>query len=86
MQETITEVAGAYITADIDVVEYVSKIKYLSLSPQEAKALFYYLKVHRSELEDYGLTFTEVKKWVRYALGKTNEPKIRKWLVEIDDL
>ncbi|WP_176462619.1 competence protein CoiA family protein [Paenibacillus odorifer] len=86
VQETIVEVAGAYMTADIDVVEYVSKLKYLSLSPQEAEALFYYLKVHRHELEDYGLTITEVKNWVRYALGKISEPKIRKWLVEIEEL
>lgn len=86
VQETIAEVAPAYMTVDIDVVEYVSKLKYLSLSPQEAEALFYYLKVHKSELEDYGLTLTEVKKWVRYALGKINEQKIRKWLVEIEVL
>ncbi|WP_054939722.1 competence protein CoiA family protein [Paenibacillus ihuae] len=86
VQETIAEVAGAYMTVDIDVVEYVSKLKYLSLSPQEAESLFYYLKVHRRELEDYGLTLTEVKKWVRFALGKISEPKIREWLVEIEVL
>lgn len=86
VQETIGEIAEPYMTVDIDVVEYVSKLKYLSLSHQEAKALFYYLKVHRGELEDYGLTLTEVKNAVRYALGKISEPKIREWLVEIEIL
>lgn len=85
-QKALAEVAETYTTVDIDVVKYVSKLKDLSLSPQEAQSLFYYLKVHRSELEDYGLTLTEVKKWTRYALGRINESKIRWWLVEIDDL
>ncbi|ASA20083.1 competence protein CoiA family protein [Paenibacillus donghaensis] len=85
-QETLEEVAEAHFTVEIDVVEYISKLKYLSLSPQESEALFYFLKLHRRELEDYGLTLLDVKKWVRYALGKINDPKIRMWLVEIEDL
>lgn len=85
-QETFGEVLATQVTIDIDLVEYISKLKYLSLSAQESEALFYFLKVHRKELEDYGLTLLEVKKWVRYALGRINETSIRKWLVEIDDL
>ncbi|WP_410512113.1 competence protein CoiA family protein [Paenibacillus sp. BR2-3] len=86
VHESFKEVALTHFSIDIDVVEYISKLKYLSLSPNESEALFYFLKIHRKELEDYGLTLIEVKKWVRYALGKVNEPKIRKWLVEIDEL
>ncbi|OZQ59281.1 hypothetical protein CA600_29865 [Paenibacillus sp. VTT E-133280] len=70
----------------IDVIEYLNKLKYLSLTTQETEAFYYYLKRHNKELANYGLTLLEVKKWARYALGKINEQKIRKWLVEIDDL
>jgi hypothetical protein len=61
VQESLAEAVATYAAVDIDIVEYVSKLKYLSLSPQEAKALYYYLKANRSELEDYGLILLEVK-------------------------
>lgn len=86
VQEALAEATAVYEAVDIDIVEYVSKLKYLSLSPNEANSLFYYLKQHKGELEDYGLSLTEVKRWVRYALGKISEPKIRTWLVEIEEL
>lgn len=85
-QEIMIEEDRVHMSIDIDVVEYVSRLKYLSLSPKETKMLFYYLKVHRNELEDYGLTLPEVKKWVKYAMGKISEPKIREWLVEIEEI
>jgi hypothetical protein len=84
--ETNTQVAATHFIDYIDVIEYLNKLKYLSLTTQETEAFYYYLKRHNKELANYGLTLLEVKKWVRYALGKINEPKIRRWLVEIDDL
>ncbi|TMV43044.1 competence protein CoiA [Paenibacillus mesophilus] len=78
--------AAEIVHVDIDVLEYMDKLKTATISAQEAKKLFYYMERHRSELDDYGLSFDEVKRHINYALGRVGNPDIRKWLVEVEYL
>ena len=72
--------------ADLDVIEYITKLKTLSITANEAKKLFDYMKRYKGDLEDYGLSFMDVKKTINYSLGRIGDPGIRKWLVEIEYL
>lgn len=86
-RQTIKEAAAttAY-SPDFDVVASITNLKILTIAPYEAECLYWFLKRHKDELGDYGLTWLEVKKWVLYALGRVNDPKIRKWLVDIEEI
>lgn len=79
-------VASEIVHDDIDVLDYLDKVKIASITAKEAKMMFHYLKSHRSELRDYGLSFEEVKRHINYALGRIDKPDIREWLVEIEYL
>lgn len=79
-------VASEIVHDDIDVLDYLDKLKTASITAKEAKTMFDYLKGHRSELGDYGLSFEEVKRHINYALGRIDKPDIREWLVEIEYL
>ncbi|MDF9841781.1 MULTISPECIES: hypothetical protein [unclassified Paenibacillus] len=68
VQESFAEAASTYTAVDIDIVEYVSKLIYLSLSPSEAKSLFYYLKQHEGELEDY----VQLQKYMVQSVNRCN--------------
>lgn len=82
----VTALPKAIEVADIDVLEYMEKLNHLRISESEAKTLFKYMKKHRSDLGDYGLSFADVMRTINYALGKIMDPKIRIWLVDIEYL
>jgi DNA helicase-2/ATP-dependent DNA helicase PcrA len=71
---------------EIDVSDYVNKLKSYKISGDEAKRLLLYLRDNRNELGNYGLTFTQMRQFVTHALGKIQDSKIRTWLVEIEYL
>lgn len=74
------------VEVSLDVIEYIEKLHYCSINAVEAKGLYQYLRVHKDELMDYGITLDQIKKAVGYALGRISDPKIRTWLVEIEYL
>ncbi|GGG07625.1 competence protein CoiA family protein [Paenibacillus abyssi] len=78
--------ASEIVNVDIDVLDYMDKLKAASITAKEAKRLFHFMERHRSELDDYGLSFKEVKRLINYALGRIGNPDIRKWLIEIEYL
>lgn len=85
-ERSTTNVLDSLLQESFDVIEIFKKLKSATISATEAEGLYHYLKLHRQDLDDYGVRYVDLLSGVRHALGKISDTEIRKWLVEIEYL
>lgn len=67
-----------------DIVTVYNELLRLSISANEAKFLFEYLKSFPNDLYKYNLSIPSIKNAAKKALGYISNKNIREWLTEIE--
>lgn len=80
------ETAAAADISKIDIQYVMTKLKSIQITSEEARQLYYFIKLKPEELERHGIRIQDIKSMSTRALGRIANSNIRKWLVEIEYL
>jgi hypothetical protein len=84
--EPVNKVPEVFVDSHINPIYLKSKLDKFTISPSEAKQMYYFLKSNKNNLAGYNLNFSEIRQKIKLALGIISDPNIRTWLVEIENL